>query len=77
MMPTTKLSKFQKGIYCTGINLIDNIPLTIKCFNHDIKLFKLALKKYLISHFCSVEEFTPTKNVQLQTHVSNNIILLV
>jgi hypothetical protein len=38
--PTTNLSKYQKGVYCTGIKLFNNLPPTIKCLTRDIKLFK-------------------------------------
>jgi hypothetical protein len=62
----TNLSKYQKGVYYSGIKLFNNLPPTIKSLNHDIKKFKPALKEYLLSHsFYSVEKFTSTKNSQL------------
>jgi hypothetical protein len=30
--------------------------------NHDIKVFKPALKDYLLSHSCSIKEFTSIEN---------------
>jgi hypothetical protein len=67
-VPNTNLSKYQKGVYYTGIKLFNNLPPTIKSLNDDIQgnKFKPAQKGYLISHsFYSVEEFTSTKNSQL------------
>jgi hypothetical protein len=60
-VPNTNLSKYQKGVYYSGIKLFSNLPCTIKSMNHDIKKIKPAL-----SHsFQSIEEFTSTKNFQL------------
>jgi hypothetical protein len=64
-VPKTNLSKYQKGVYYTGIKLLNNLPRTIKSLNHDIKKFKQAVKEYLLSHSYSVEEITSTKNSQL------------
>jgi hypothetical protein len=52
-----------KGAYYAGIKLFNSLPDSIKSLNHDIKLFKLALKCYLLSHSSySVEEFTSIEN---------------
>jgi hypothetical protein len=40
-MPYANLIKYP-GVYCTGINLFNNIPPTIKSLNHD-KEFKFTL----------------------------------
>jgi hypothetical protein len=62
----TNLSKYQKGVYCPGIKLFSNLPPNFRSVNHDIKMFKPALKEYFLSHvFCSVEEFTLIKNSYL------------
>jgi hypothetical protein len=45
-MPNTNLTKYQIGVYYTGIKLLNNLPPTIKSLN-DIKVFKPALKDYL------------------------------
>jgi hypothetical protein len=59
----TNLSKYQKGVYCAGIKLFNNLPPTIETLNYDIKMFNSALKECLLSHSSySVEEFTVTKN---------------
>jgi hypothetical protein len=52
-VPNTNLSKYQKGVYYSGIKLFSKLPPYIKSLNHDIKIFKPALKEYLLSHsFC-------------------------
>jgi hypothetical protein len=62
-MPNTNLIKYQKGAYYTGIKLFNNLPPTIKSLNHDIKVFKPALKDYLLTHsFYSVDDFTCVEN---------------
>jgi hypothetical protein len=58
-MPNTNLTKYQKG----GIKLFNNLPPIIKSLNHDIKVFKPALKDYLLTHsFYSVDDFTSVEN---------------
>jgi hypothetical protein len=70
-VPNTNLSKYQKGVYYTGIQLFNNLPHTIRSLNHDIKKLKPVLKEYFLSYSYSVEEFTSTKNSQLLLiHVS-------
>jgi hypothetical protein len=65
-VPNTNLNKYQKEVYYSGIKLFNNLPPYIKSLNHNIKIFKPALKEYFLSHsFYSVEEFTLTKNSQL------------
>jgi hypothetical protein len=58
-MPNTKLTKYQNGVYYIGIKLFNNLPPTIKSLNHDIKVFKPALKDYLLTHsFHYIDDFT-------------------
>jgi hypothetical protein len=45
-VPNTNLSKYQKGVYYSGIMLFNNLAHTIKNLNHNIKKFKPALKEY-------------------------------
>jgi hypothetical protein len=57
-MPNANLTNYQKGVYHTGIKLFNHLPPTIKSLNYDIKVFKPALKDYLLSHsFYSVDNF--------------------
>jgi hypothetical protein len=60
---SANLTNYQKDAYCVGIKLFSTLPDSIKSLNHDIKVFKPALKDYLLSHsFCSIEEFTSIEN---------------
>jgi hypothetical protein len=62
-MPNTNLTKYKKIVYHTGIKLFNNLPPTIKSLNHDIKVFKPALKDYLLTHFFySIDDFTSVEN---------------
>jgi hypothetical protein len=62
-MPNMKFTKYQKGVNYTGIKLFNNLPPTIKSLNHDIKVFKPALKDYLLTYsFYSVRDFTSVEN---------------
>jgi hypothetical protein len=54
----TNLTQYQGGVHCTGIKSFDNLPPTIKSLVLDMKLFKPALKEYLLSHSYSVNDFT-------------------
>jgi hypothetical protein len=64
-VPNTNLSKYQKGVYWSGMKLFSNLPPSIKSLNHGMKMFKVVLKEYLQSHSYSVKEFTLTRNSQL------------
>jgi hypothetical protein len=61
-MPNTNITKYQKGVYYTGIKLFNNVTYTIKSLNHDIKVFKSALKDYLLTHSYSKDDFTSVEN---------------
>jgi hypothetical protein len=61
-VPVTDLSKYLIGIHCSGIKLLSKLPSNNRSLNRDIKLFKPALKEFLLSHSYSVEEFTLTEN---------------
>jgi hypothetical protein len=62
-MPNMNLTKYQKVVYCAGIKLFSDLPPTIKSLNHDIKVFKPALKYYLLTYsFYSVDDFTYVEN---------------
>jgi hypothetical protein len=65
-VPNSNLSKYQKGVYYSGIKIFNNLPPDVKNLSHNVKMFKRALKEYLLSHsFYSVGEFTLAKNSQL------------
>jgi hypothetical protein len=61
----TDLSKYQKGVYSTGIKLFNNLPPIIEGLNHNKRMLTPALKEYVLSHSYSVGEFTFTKNSEL------------
>jgi hypothetical protein len=46
----TKLGKYKNGVYYSGIKLFGNIPPNFKSIIHDLKIFKPALKVYILSH---------------------------
>jgi hypothetical protein len=61
--PGANLTSYQKGAYYGGIKLFNTLPDSIKSLNHDIRVFKPALKDYILSHsFYSVEELTSSEN---------------
>jgi hypothetical protein len=43
-MPNANLTRYKSELYYVGINLFSTLPPTIKSLNHDIKVFKPALK---------------------------------
>jgi hypothetical protein len=53
--PSANLTSYQEGAYYAGIKLFNSLPDSIKRLNHTVKLFKPALKDYLLSHSYSVE----------------------
>jgi hypothetical protein len=56
--PTYKLTKVQKGVYRSGIEIYNNLPLNLKNMTNDVNKFKHALKKFLhIGSFYSLREY--------------------
>jgi hypothetical protein len=56
--PICKLMVFQKGVYFSGIKLYNHLPPNLKSISKEIKIFKPALKRFLLSHsFYTVEEY--------------------
>jgi hypothetical protein len=49
--PTAKLSKFQKGVYYSGIKIFNHLPQSIKHLSGNVKKLKGALKKFNVVHF--------------------------
>jgi hypothetical protein len=52
---SANLTSYHKGAYYAGIKLFSIHPDSIKGLNHDIKVFKPALKDYLLPHSYSIE----------------------
>jgi hypothetical protein len=49
--PIANLTKFQKGVYYSGINIFNNLPRDIKDLANEITLFQNALKRFLLIIF--------------------------
>jgi hypothetical protein len=64
-VPNSNLIKYQKGVYYSGIKIFNNLSPNVKNLSHNVKMFKRALKEYLLSHSYSVVEFPLAKNSQL------------
>ena len=56
--PIANLTKFQKGVYYSGIKIFNNVPHNIKDLANETKLFRNALKRFLLSNsFYNSEEY--------------------
>jgi hypothetical protein len=56
--PVANLIVFQKGVWYSGIKLYNHLPSTLKQLSHDTSIFKVALKKFLITNsFYTVGEY--------------------
>jgi hypothetical protein len=56
--PIASLTKFQKGAYYSGITIFNNLPHNIKDLANETKLFRNALKRFLlINSFYNSEEY--------------------
>jgi hypothetical protein len=42
--PISKLTKFQKRAYYSGIKIFSHFPSNIKCLTNDLECFRIALK---------------------------------
>jgi hypothetical protein len=45
------MTKFQKGVYYSGINIFNTLPHNIKDLSGDIKMFQNTLKRFLLTNF--------------------------
>jgi hypothetical protein len=59
---SANLTSYQKSAHYAWIKLFSSLSDSIISSSYDIKLFKLALNDYLLSHSYSVEEFTSIEN---------------
>ena len=56
--PLARLTKYQKGAYCSGIKVYNCLPIKIKQLSGDLNKFKEALRKFLlVGSFYTIEEF--------------------
>jgi hypothetical protein len=56
--PIANLAKFQKGVYYSGIKIVNSLPHEIKDLANEIIQFRNALKRFLlINSFYNSEEY--------------------
>ena len=56
--PLTKLTKYKKGVYYSGIKIFNYLPQSIKKLSWNVKSFKLALKRFLlVGLFYTLDEY--------------------
>jgi hypothetical protein len=56
--PTSNLSVYQKGTYCSGFRVFNGLPSQIKDLSHNRNQFKHALKNFLHFHsFYTLDEY--------------------
>jgi hypothetical protein len=52
------MTVFQNGVYYTGVKVFNNLPLELKRLIESPMKFKVAIRKYLVSHcLYSLDEF--------------------
>jgi hypothetical protein len=57
-LPSANLKLFQKEVFNSGIKTYNHLPMTIKELSHNVKQFRLALKRFIISNsFYFLEEY--------------------
>ena len=55
---TTHLTKVQRGVYHSGIKVLNCLPTGIKSLSDDIRKFKSALKRFLFEgSFYTIQEY--------------------
>ena len=63
--PLLRLSKYQKGVYYTGIKLFNSLPSKLKDGINDNAQFKTELKKFLLQgSFYTIDEYYNWANNQ-------------
>jgi hypothetical protein len=56
--PTYKLTKIQKGVYCSGIMIFNNLPQNLKNMTPEVNKFKHTSKEFLHpGSFYSLQEY--------------------
>jgi hypothetical protein len=50
LLPTVNITKYYKASYISGLKAFNYLPLHIKSFANDMKLFKTSLKRFLNHH---------------------------
>jgi NAD(P)H-nitrite reductase large subunit len=74
-MPNFSLTDCLKGVYRAHFQLFSNLPSRNRRLNHGLKLFRPAVKEYLLSHSCDrVDEFTSTESSYMVYENTCNIL---
>jgi len=61
-LPSVKLKLFQKGVFYSVIKTCNYLPKTNTELSHDVKQFRLTLKRFIISNsFYFLEEYFDIK----------------
>jgi len=47
-LPTANLTVFQKGVFYLGNKMYNHLPQSLKELSHDVRWFRLALKRILL-----------------------------
>jgi len=56
--PSTKLTKYQKAVYYSGIKIFNHLPQNIKNLSWIVIKFKLVLKRFLLmGSFYTLDEY--------------------
>jgi hypothetical protein len=65
--PTVNFSVCQKGEYCMGIKVFNNIPSYIKDISYNLRNFEVSLKHFLYSHYLySIDKYLRYKAIVRQ-----------
>jgi hypothetical protein len=65
--PIANFSVYQKGVYCMGIRVCNNLPPHIKDTSDNPRKFEICLKQFLhIYYFYSIEEYSQCKAITSQ-----------
>jgi hypothetical protein len=73
-IPQANLTIYQKGAYYSGIKMFNNLPIEIKNVAGNQKKFKIALKKFLHTHFTQLK--STLVNRELRTESQDFIIVV-
>jgi hypothetical protein len=62
-LPHASLTKYQRGVFYSGIKIYNALPMTVKNTSGNPKKFKVTLKHYLLTHsFYNLDEFFSKQN---------------
>jgi len=57
-VPSITLTKYQKGVYYSGVRIFNHLPQNIKRLSSNVKSFKSALKRFLLmGSFYTLDEY--------------------